>query len=197
MLRNCLNVPRNKTQLEQWVERATSSGEPFAYINDIQNRFESCQSVSRENPDYIHQLIVAAKQGSDAAASELWAIGENELVKYINSQALGQIETELNSKELAQFAATKYLLARENALKGGAQSLRRLVLGYQNFDPETNQPNLLKASAFARFGMQTTNDNDLYRFLSWVQERIAPKLNELQQNQSDRYLKQLLQSARD
>ena len=66
----------------------------------------------------------------------------------------------------------KYRLSESVALTGGEQSILRLVKEYQNYDPDTGNPNYLKVIAYADFGLKIVEDNDIYLKLDFIKQRI-------------------------
>lgn len=173
-IRYCRNIPTSDAELTTWLERSQQHNEPQAYIDDVLNKFDQCKSLITPNSNYIGILITAAKQLNDEAISELWSISDKE---YFDVMQLEKNSKESRISARENFLLVKYQLAKAAAAQGGELSLMHLVQGYQSYDPDTKQPNLTKALAYAYLTLSVTQDNDLYRKVDWIKQNLEQKLN--------------------
>lgn len=173
-IRHCRNIPASDAELNAWLELSLKSNEPQNYIDEVLNKFEQCKNLITPNSNYIGLLTTAAKQLNDEAISELWSISDKE---YFDIMQLENKNKDAIVSAREEFLELKYQVAKKAAEQGGELSLLRLVQGYQNYDPETKQPNLTKALAYAYFTLSVTQDNDLYRKVDWIKQNLERKLN--------------------
>lgn len=191
-LRLCKSVPKSDSELSLWLDKANSAGEPNEYIEDVIARFDQCSKHREDEQNYIALLLIAAEQGSDDAVSLLWAIGERE---YFESFGTMQFSREERIAVRVAFTQKKYELAHKVALQGGEQSLERLVKGYQHFDPATNGQSYYKSVAYANYAMTTTRNNDLYRKVDWVKQRLLNSMSNDELDQAQMLTEKLLSEA--
>jgi hypothetical protein len=90
----------------------------------------------------------------------------------------------------------KYALAQKLAMNGGEKSQLRLIRGFQYFDPETLQPNTVKAVAFAEYAMQTTYNNEFYLKVSFIKNNLMNKMSAMQIEQAEGLTQKLLRVHR-
>ena len=173
-IRYCRNVPKSNIALNAWLDVSLQNNEPQAYIDDVLNRFEQCKSLITPNANYIGLLTTAAKLLNDEAISELWSISDKEYFDIMQLEAKSR-NAQIAARE--EFLELKYQLAEAAAKQGGELSLLCLVQGYQNYDPDSKQPNLTKALAYAYFTLSITQDNDLYRKVDWIKQNLERKLS--------------------
>ncbi|MFC4701729.1 hypothetical protein ACFO4O_16355 [Glaciecola siphonariae] len=169
-IRRCNKIPNTEDELDVWLTNANEVGEPDEYIEDVLYRFERCSQLNFVSDDFVELLIKAIKLGSDNAVSELWAISDKE---YFHSKGLVELSREDTIEQRIKFNKLKYQLSESIALTGGEQAILRLVIGYQNYDPESGNPNYLKAIAYADFGMKIIEDNDVYLKLDFIKQRVS------------------------
>lgn len=191
-LRLCKSVPKSDSELSIWLDNANNVGEPNEYIEDVIGRFDQCSKLPEDEQNYINLMLIAAEQGSDDAVSLLWAIGEQE---YFESFGAKQFSREERIATRVAFTQKKYDLAHKVALRGGEQSLERLVKGYQNFDPATNGQSYYKSVAYANFAMAITRNNDLHRKVDWIKQRLLTSMSNDEQDQAQILTGKLLSEA--
>lgn len=191
-LRLCKSVPKSDSELSVWLDEANSVGEPNEYIEDVLARFDLCSKQPNVEYNYIDLLLIAAEQGSDDAVSLLWAIGEQE---YFENLGQEQLSREARIAARVAFTYKKYDLAHKVALQGGEQSLEKLVKGYQHFDPATNGQSYYKSVAYANYAMAITRNNDLYRKVDWIKQRLLNNMSNYDQDQAQMMTEKLLSEA--
>lgn len=191
-IRDCRNIPANEDQLSTWLMQAQENGEPQAYLDDVLTRYETCKSLNIPNTNYIGLLITAAKQLNDNAISELWSIPFQEYSSVLQLPEQTRAE-QIQAK--TEFVKLKYELAHQSALQGGELSLQHLVKEYQNYDPNTHLPNLVKALAYANFALSVTQDNDLYRKMDWFKQKLESKLSYNDVEQAQAITSELIETA--
>ena len=190
--RLCKSVPKFDSELSIWLDNANNVGEPNEYIEDVIGRFDQCSKLPEDEQNYINLLLIAAEQGSDDAVSLLWAIGERE---YFESFGAMQFSREERIAARVAFTQKKYDLAHKVALRGGEQSLERLVKGYQNLDPATNAQSYYKSVAYANYAMAITRNNDLHRNVDWIKQRLLTSMSNDEQDQAQILTEKLLSEA--
>lgn len=191
-LRLCKSVPKSDSELSVWLDEANSVGEPNEYIEDFLARFDLCSKQPKVEYNYTDLLLIAAEQGSDDAVSLLWAIGEQE---YFENVGKVQLSREARIAARVAFTHKKYDLAHKVALQGGEQSLEKLVEGYQHFDPATNGQSYYKSVAYANYAMAITRNNDLYRKVDWIKQRLLNNMSNYEQDQAQMMTEKLLSEA--
>lgn len=191
-LRLCKSVPKSDSELSIWLDKANSVGEPNEYIEDVIARFDQCSKQPKDEQNYIDLLLIAAEQGSDDAVSSLWAIGEREYFEQFGTIQLTR-EEKIAARE--EFTQKKYDLAHKVAMQGGELSLERLVIGYRNFDPATNGQSYYKSVAYANYVMATTRNNDLYRKVDWIKQRLLNSMSSDELDQAQMLTEKLLSEA--
>lgn len=189
LIRSCRNIPNSPDALTLWLEQSQQNNEPESYIKDVISRFDQCSSLHISNTNYIRLLITAAEQHNDIAVSELWSISDHE---YFDIMELNNSEWTQKVSARQKFLNKKYELAKRAALTGAELSLQRLIHAYQDYDPETGQPNIVKALAYANFTLKTTNNNDLYRKVDWIKQQIESKLGFQAIEQAQQLTEQLI-----
>lgn len=172
-IRRCNKIPKTEYELDVWLSHANEVGEPDEYIEDVLFRFERCSQFNFISDDYVGLLFKAIKLGSDNAVTELWAISDSE---YFHSKGLFELNREETIKQRKKFNKLKYQLSESIALTGGEQAILKLVKGYQNYDPDSGNPNYLKAVAYADFGLKIVEDNDIYLKLDFIKQRISQNM---------------------
>ncbi|NNG43241.1 hypothetical protein HJP15_09980 [Pseudoalteromonas sp. NEC-BIFX-2020_002] len=172
-IRRCSAIPKTQDELDNWLGNANEVGEPYEYIEDVLSLFERCSQISFISDDFIELLVKAIKLGSDDAMTELWAISDKE---YFQSKGLLELNREKTIEQRIKFDSLKFQLSESVALTGGEQSILRLVKEYQNYDPDTGNPNYLKAIAYADFGLKIVEDNDIHLKLDFIKLRITQNM---------------------
>lgn len=193
-LRLCKSTPGSDTELSLWLDNANQAGEPSEYVEDVLARYERCSKHAATEQNYVVLLLKAAEQGSDDAVSELWAIADPE---YFESMGFKQLSRDELIAERAVFTKKKYELAHAAALLGGEQSLERLIKGYQHFDLVTNGQSYYKSVAYADFAMSITQNNDFYRKVDWIKQRISKGMSHDELEQARTLTEKLLAEAVD
>ncbi|CAM5195228.1 hypothetical protein [Alishewanella longhuensis] len=191
-LRLCKSVPKSDSELSLWLDKANSLGEPIEFIDDTVARYEQCLKHSNEERNYMALLLNAAEQGSDDAVSLLWSIGEQE---YFESFGTVQFSREERIAARVAFTQKKYDLAHKVALQGGEHSVEKLVKGYQHFDPATNGQSYYKSVAYANYTMATTRNNDLYRKVDWIKQRLLNSMSNDELEQAQMLTEKLLSES--
>lgn len=192
-IRNCRNIPSSKDALALWLERSQQNNEPQTYIEDVLARFEQCSNLHLSGTNYIHLLIMAAEQYSDIAVSELWSISDRE---YFKVMKLTKSPRPKKISARQGFLQKKYDLAQALALTGAELSLQRLIQGYQNYDPETGHPNVIKALAYANFALYITDNNELYRKVDWIKHKLEDNLSFEAKEQAAQLTEQIILASR-
>ena len=172
-IRRCKTIPKTQDELDDWLSSADEVGEPYEYIEDVLSRFERCSQFNLISGDFVELLVKAIKLGSDNAMTELWAISDKE---YFQSKGLLELSREEKIEQRIKFNKLKFQLSESIALTGGEQSILRLVKEYQYYDPDSGNPNYLKAIAYADFGLKIVEDNDIYLKLDFVKQRISQNM---------------------
>ena len=168
-IRRCSAIPKTQDELDKWMSKVNEVGEPYEYIEEVLSRFERCSQFNFISDDFVELLFKAIELGSDNAVAELWAVSDRE---YFQSKGLDELSREDTIKQRVKFNKLKYRLSESVALTGGEQSILRLVKEYQNYDPDTGNPNYLKVIAYADFGLKIVEDNDIYLKLDFIKHRI-------------------------
>ena len=172
-IRRCKKVPKSQNELDDWMSEAIEEGEPYEYIEDVLSRFERCSQLNSKSDDFVELLVKAIKLGSDEAVTELWSISEQE---YFHSKRLLELSREETIEQRTKFNRLRFQLSEKIALAGGEQSILRLVKEYQFYDPDSGNPNYLKAIAYADFGLRIVEDNDIYLKLDFIKQRISQNM---------------------
>ncbi|TMN84545.1 MULTISPECIES: hypothetical protein [unclassified Pseudoalteromonas] len=172
-IRRCNTIPKTQDELDDWLSKANGVDEPYEYIEDVLSRFERCSHSNLISDDFVEQLVKAIKLGSDNAVTELWAISDKE---YFQSKGLFELSREETIEHRIKFNKLKFELSESIALNGGEQSILRLVKEYQNYDPDSGNPNYLRAIAYANFGLEIVEDNDIYVKLDFIKRRITQNM---------------------
>jgi hypothetical protein len=172
-IRRCRAIPKTQDELDDWLNKANEAGETYEYIEDVLSRFERCSQISFISDDFVKLLVKAIKLGSDNAVTELWAISDKE---YFQSKGLVELNREEIIEQRIKFNKLKFQLSESIALTGGEQSILRLVKEYQYYDPDSGNPNYLKAIAYADFGLKIVEDNDIYLKLNFIKQRISQNM---------------------
>lgn len=193
-IRNCRNIPTSDVELNAWLELSLQNNEPQAYIDDVLNKFDQCKNLITPNSNYIGLLTTAAKHLNDEAISELWSISDKEYFDIIQLENNNR-ESIVSARE--RFLGLKYQLAAAAAEQGGELSLLHLVQGYQNYDPETKQPNYTKALAYAYFTLSVTQDNNLYRKVDWIKQNLEQKLSYQNIEQAQQLKAQFIENSQE
>jgi hypothetical protein len=168
-IRRCKNIPKTKDELDTFIDRATENQEPYAFIQGVLDIFEICSQHKTADSDYIKLLVNEAENGSVEALKEIWKIPESE---YFEVMAMPNPSREEIISHRNEFSKLKYRLAHDLAMSGNAEATIKLIKAYQINDPLTQKPNYAKSLAYADFGLQTTQDNDLYLKINWFKEKI-------------------------
>ena len=188
-IRRCKGVPKTKNELTVWIDKATSIGEPYEFIEDVSSRFALCSDLKHEEHNFIKILLLAIEKGSDDALNELWAVSD---IEYFESTGVDTTSKQAVFEHRVKFTNMKYALAQKLAMNGGEKSQLRLIKGFQNFDPATLQPNIVKAVAFAEYAMQTTNNNEFYLKASFIKNNLMNKMSALQLEQAEDLTQRLI-----
>ncbi len=173
-IRRCNTIPKTQDDLDDWLSKANEVGEPYEYIEDVLFRFERCSQFNFRSDDFVDLLFKAIELGSDNAVAELWAVSDRE---YFQSKGLDEFNREDIIEQRVKFNKLKYRLSENIALTGGEHALLRLVEGYQNYDPDTGNPNYIKAIAYADFGLNIVKSNDVYLKLDFMKQRISQSMD--------------------
>ena len=188
-IRRCKGVPKTRDELTVWINKATSIGEPYEFIEDVSSRFALCSELKNEEHNFIKILLLAIEKGSDDALNELWAVSD---IEYFESTGVDTTSKQAVFEHRVKFINMKYALAQKLAINGGEKSQLRLIKGFQNFDPATLQPNIVKAVAFAEYAMQTTNNNEFYLKVSFIKNNLLNKMSALQLEQAEDLTQRLI-----
>ena len=173
-VRRCKNIPKTIHELDEFMIQATDNQEPYAFIQDVLARFEVCSQFKAADSDYLTLLVNEAENGSVAALKEIWKIPESE---YFEVMAIFNPSREEITFHRNEFLKLKYRLAYDLALSGSAEATIKLIKAYQIKDPLTQKPNYIKSLAYAEFGLQTIQDNDLFLKIHWLREKILQNSN--------------------
>ena len=188
-IRRCKGVPKTRDELTVWIDNATSIGEPYEFIEDVSSRFTLCSELKNEEHNFIKLLLLAIEKGSDDALDELWAVSD---IEYFESTGVDTSSKQAVFEHRLKFINMKYAFAQKLAMNGGEKSQLRLIKGFQNLDPATLQPNIVKAVAFAEYAMQTTNNNEFYLKVSFINNSLLNKMSALQIEQAEDLTQKLL-----
>lgn len=191
-MRYCRNVVRTEQELNEWLDQAQLNQEPQAYIDDMLTRYEQCSATFLPNTNYVKLLLNAAESGHTAAINMLWSVTEKEYFTLLELQNLSTDETITHRKN---WLATKYEFAKHAALSGDETSLSNLVEGFQHYDPTTNSPNLIQALAYAYYGLDVVDNNDVHRRLDWFRNNLEKKLTDEQISDARELLFKLQQNS--
>ncbi|MDA8621954.1 hypothetical protein N9L48_04825 [Psychrosphaera sp.] len=192
-IRRCKGVPKTRNELTVWIDRATSIGEPYEFIEDVSSRFALCSELKSEEHNFIKILLLAIEKGSDDALNELWAVSD---IEYFESTGVDTTSKQAVFEHRVKFMNMKYSLAQKLAINGGEKSQLRLIKGFLYVDPATLQPNIVKAVAFAEYAMQTTNNNEFYLKVSFIKNNLLNKMSALQLEQAEDLTQKLLRVQR-
>jgi hypothetical protein len=188
-IRRCNTIPKTQDDLDGWLTKANEVGEPDEYIEDVLFRFEQCSQFNFMTDDFVELLFKAIELGSDNAVAELWAVSDRE---YFQSKGLDELNRADTIEQREKFNKLKYRLSESVALTGGEHALLRLVKGYQNYDPDTGNPNYIKAIAYADFGLNIVESNDVYLKLDFMKQRISQSMDLLALEQAQKLTESLL-----
>tara|TARA_R110002126_G_scaffold8953_7_gene41162 strand:+ start:4505 stop:5341 length:837 start_codon:yes stop_codon:yes gene_type:complete len=170
----CRPVPKTDIELSSWLDSAKQSGEPQSLIENILGRYEQCSALASLEQNYVVLLLEAAEQGADDAVALFWSLSDAE---YFEAMALSHMSRDEKIANRSAFTKKKFGLAHAVALKGGEKSLHRLIRDYQHYDPFTEGQSYYKSVAYADFALATTGDNDFFRKIDWIKQRLLNKMS--------------------
>ena len=170
----CRPVPKNDIELSSWLDKAKQSGEPQSYIDGVLGSYERCSELAFTEQNYVVLLLEAAEQGADDAVGLFWSLSDAE---YFEAMHLSYMSRDEKIANRSGFIKKKFELAHAVALKGGEKSLHRLIRDYQQYDPFTEGQSYYKSVAYADFALATTRDNDFFRKVDWIKQRLLNKMS--------------------
>lgn len=175
--RGCRYVTRDSEEFAQNLARAIEAGESASFTENMQSRFEKCQSVPPLAPGYVDELMTLVELKNTNALKPLWQILPKELEAHFQMNTVSRdafIESRKAFK-IKQYALTE-ALAFDMTNPARDEALHYLFNGYFQKDYETGLPNEVKSLAFGLLFLETTQNDKLHRNVEWLIERAKKRL---------------------
>lgn len=177
--RGCRYVTRDQDEFAQTLASAIESGESSSFTENMQARFEKCQSVPPLAPRYVDEVMTLVELKNKHALKPLWQILPKELEAHFQMNTVSRDTFIENRKafKIKQYALTE-ALAFDMTNPARDEALHYLFNGYFRKDYETGLPNEVKSFAFGLLFLETTQNDKLYRNVEWLIERAKKRLGD-------------------